>query len=76
MSDESGVRFGGKIIALFGMLAGMVIALGLPFMILVYGSALGVGVETTIIIIAVLVGGLISLTAAFFGLVMPNKIGH
>lgn len=76
MGEENETRFGGRTISLFGMLVGLVIAVGLPYLVLVYGSALGVGVQATIMIIAVLVGGLISITAAFFGLVMPNKVGR
>ena len=73
MSEQKEVRFGDRAIALFGILVGAVIAIGPTYLMLAYGSALGVGLQATIIIIAVLAGSLISLTAAFFGLVMPNK---
>lgn len=73
MSEQKEVRFGDRITALFGILIGAVMALGATYLVLVYGSALGVGLQATIIIIAIAAGGLISLTSAFFGLLMPNK---
>lgn len=73
MSPES-VRFAGPRLAVVGVLAGVAIALGLPWIVLTYGQALGPGVLTLIIIAALVIGGLIALTAAFFGAVMPSVV--
>jgi hypothetical protein len=57
-----------------GLSAGVVIALGVPFIVLTCGTNLGVGPQTAIIIIAVLIGGACALSSAFFGTVIPKEI--
>ncbi|MBI3830460.1 MAG: hypothetical protein HY291_13150 [Planctomycetes bacterium] len=73
MSRES-IRFGGGRLALIGVFAGVAIALGLPWLVLVYGQHLGATVLTIIIIASLLMGGLIALVAAFFGAVIPTVV--
>ncbi len=57
-----------------GLLAGIAITLGLPYIILVYGKHLSEGIQVILIIMALIGGGLITLTAAFFGIVIPKKL--
>lgn len=73
MGRES-IRFGGGRLALIGVVAGVIIALGLPWLVLVYGQHLGATVLTIIIIASLLMGGLIALVAAFFGAVIPTVV--
>ena len=73
--DQSGVSFGaGNLVAAVGTLSGMAIALGVPWVLLANGQSLGSPVLTTLIIVALCVGGLVSLTSAFFGLVIPRHV--
>ena len=72
---DSNVRFGGRLISLSGLATGAGIAIGLPYIILTQGQNLGTGVETTLIIIAMVVGGGVALVSAFFGLVIPTRVG-
>lgn len=65
------VRFSGAKTSLFGVAAGTLIALGVPYLVLVYGQFLGPGVVTLVLLGALIVGGGIALVAAFFGAVMP-----
>ena len=62
-------------IAVTGIIGGVVLALGFPWMILAYGQALGPKLTVTFVIAGLVVGGLVTLTSAFFGLVMPRSVG-
>ena len=60
--------------AVAGALSGVAIALGGTWMVLAYGQGLGTVLCTTLVIVALAVGGGVSLVAAFFGLVMPRHM--
>ncbi len=68
------VLFGGKTATIAGVISGTLIAVLLPAVVLIYGTNLGAGVQTTIIILALIFGALIALTAAFFGSVIPTSV--
>ena len=78
--DFTGGKFEGlifnKFMAPLGLICGMALALGIPWMTLVYGQHLSGGVQATIIILALLSGGFVVGVAVFFGIVIPNKIGE
>ena len=74
MSENECVEFGNKTSALPGAISGAAIAIGVPAVTLVLGKSLASSVQLTIILVGVGVGGLIALTATFFGLVIPSKV--
>ncbi len=45
-----------------------------PYVLLAFGSVLGSGVQTALIIAALAIGGMVCLVSTFFGLVMPRRI--
>jgi hypothetical protein len=67
------VRFGGKIAAAIGAAGGVAVAAGLPTVILIYGTNLGVPAQVTLIILAVLMGGVITAVSAVLGIVIPTS---
>lgn len=69
------VRFNTTGTAIAGALAGVAIALGFPWVILVHGQVLGAHVQVILVWVGIAVGGTISLTSAFFGLVLPSGVG-
>lgn len=56
-----------------GVIGGVAIALGVPWIVLVHGSQLNTAAQIVLIFLAVIGGGLITLASAFFGLVLPAK---
>lgn len=64
----------GHTLALASLVAGVVIALFVPLIILKFGERLTDRMQLTVIILAVSVGGAVALTAAFFGTVMPTAV--
>ena len=73
---KSNVQFGGPYLAILGVIAGVVIAVCLPLIVLVYGQSLGTTVLTLLIILALIAGGIIAFISAFFGTVMPRVVEH
>jgi hypothetical protein len=74
-SEENGICFGGgNPTGAFGILGGVLIALGVPYIALAYGQPLGTGAQITIAIIGAASGALVSLVSAFFAIVMPSRI--
>jgi len=74
--EEPAVTFGnGNPASAFGILGGVAIALGVPWIILSQGQCLGVPAQLGISIAGLALGSLVSLTSAFFGLVMPSHVG-
>ena len=74
-ADKNEVSFGGgNGTAVAGILAGMVIAVGAPLVLLVFGQALGATALLWLVIVAVSIGGAVSIVSAFFGLVMPHHV--
>lgn len=73
------VRFNGAPVAVMGILGGVAMATLVPLVILKYGQILGQATNVGLVIGAVSAGALISLTAAFFGVVIPTQVkdeGH
>jgi hypothetical protein len=71
--EPQGINFGESIpVAALGTLSGVAIAIVVPWLLLTYGQSLGVYVLTGLIILALCIGGLVSLVSAFFGLVIPR----
>jgi hypothetical protein len=68
------VRFSGAKISMVGVIAGVIIALGVPYVVLTHGQFLGPTIVTIILLTALLIGGGIALTAAFFGAVIPTVV--
>ncbi len=69
---ESGAGRGLAIAALF---AGVAIAIGVPAVVLGLGRQLTPQMQLWLVVFAVSVGGLTTLTAAFFGTVIPSSVG-
>jgi hypothetical protein len=67
-------RSGGTTIAVAGIAGGACIALGFPLIVLVWGQSLGAVLLTIFILCGLLVGGLVALVGAFFGLVIPQQV--
>ncbi|GEM_PF-5829773 len=65
---------GGGGVAVAGVLAGVGLALGGLWISLAYGQVLGHVIQTVAALTALALGGLVSLTAAFFGLVIPRHV--
>jgi hypothetical protein len=73
-NENDCVEFGNKGNAAPGAISGAVIAVGVTAATLVLGKGLESRAQLTIILVGIGVGGLISLTATFFGLVIPSKV--
>jgi len=61
-------------ISLFGVIGGVLIAVGLPFIVLVFGSDLSSGAKVALIILGLLAGSLIALASAVVGIAMPKTV--
>jgi hypothetical protein len=61
-------------VAIGGALSGASIAVGVPWVLLANGQSLGPSILTALVILAMAIGGGVSLVSAFFGLVMPRHI--
>jgi hypothetical protein len=73
MGHES-VKFNGAWISIIGVISGVAIAVGVPYMALSVGQFLGPTVVTIIVLTALVVGGGVALVAAFFGTVIPRTV--
>ena len=65
---------GGSAIAVTGIIGGVVLALGFPTVVLVFGQSLGPTLLVVFVLSGLVMGGLVALTAAFFGLVIPRQV--
>ena len=72
--SEPKVRFS-KGLALAGLVGGVVIAVGLPALLILFGQFLGAGTITALTIIALITGGGLATVSAFFGTIMPSRAG-
>lgn len=73
---EGEVVFGNKQMAVvLGILGGVIVAAGLPTMVLLYGQNMGVAAQLTVIILALLIGGALAGVSAFFAIVIPSSVG-
>ena len=79
MKDEQKVhanvlfRSGGAV-AVTGIIGGVVVAVGFPWIVLANGQSLGPTLITIFVLTGLLFGGLVALVAAFFGLVIPQQV--
>ncbi len=74
--EEPRVEFAtGRVSAVAALFAGVAIAIGVPAVVLGLGHALTPQMQLWLVVLGVCTGGLISLTAAFFGTVMPSSVG-
>lgn len=72
---EGEVSFGsGGHTGAIGVLGGVAIAIGVPWVLLSQGQALGSNALLALVVTAVVCGAAVSLVSAFFGLVMPNRV--
>jgi hypothetical protein len=81
MEDQNnrnvGIHFGGGGIAsVAGIAGGAAIAVFVPWVILSYGQVLGQASQTTLVLVGVGGGIIISFCSAFFGLVMPTSVNN
>jgi hypothetical protein len=73
---HANVLFGeGTLIAVTGIIGGVALALGFPWVVLAHGQGLGSTLLVVFVLGGLLLGGLVALTSAFFGLVMPRQVG-
>lgn len=73
---QANVVFGqGSAIAVTGIIGGVVLALGFPWIVLAYGQPLGATLVVIFVLSGLVLGGLVALTSAFFGLVIPRASG-
>ena len=74
-NPQSRVEFSnGHTLAIFGLLAGVVIAVCVPAIVLGLGHGLTANMQMWLVVLGISFGGLTSLTAAFFGLVIPSSV--
>ncbi len=76
MGKNNNVSFGNKSASVSGVLGGVAVALGVPWIILNYGQVLAQNVQTWLVIGSVALGGFIVLVSAFFGLVLPTQVNE
>ena len=74
---NGGVKFGSQLMGIIGVVAGVVIAVGVPAMLILLGSALTLtsGATAAVIIVALVMGTGVASVSAFFGIVIPSKVG-
>ena len=58
----------------FGLVGGLVIAVGLPWLMLVYGSDLSAAVRVTVIILALCAGALLAIASIVIGITVPSAL--
>jgi hypothetical protein len=75
MSEQSEIVRFSSAASIFGSLAGVAMAIGVPWVILVHGQSLGTPTQVTFLWVGIVSGAVISATSAFFGLVMPSQVG-
>jgi len=63
-------------VAVAGILGGVVLGLGASYLALAYGAVLGPKIQTIMVIVGLSLGGLVALTSAFFGLVIPRHVSR
>jgi hypothetical protein len=58
----------------FGILGGVAIALGLPWIVLAHGASLSEGARLTVVILSLLIGGLLAVASAVVGIAIPTTL--
>lgn len=74
-SQNEVVRFSSTGASVAGCVSGVAMSIGVPWVLLTHGQALGSASQTILVWVGVCLGGLIALVSAFFGLVMPSQVG-
>jgi len=74
-SEQPFVRFSTTGTSVAGALSGVAMAIGVPWVLLTHGQALGTSSQTLLVWVGVVLGGAIAFVSAFFGLVMPSQVG-
>ena len=72
--SEDAVKFGSTKVALAGLVVAGGVAIGVPALVLYLGAGLGAGIQTTLIILALVGGVLLGVVSAFFGIVIPSSV--
>lgn len=72
--DTDVVQFGGHRIAFAGVISGVIIAVTIPTVTLIFGKDLGAGWQIMLSLVALISGGVIAGVSAFFGTVMPSHV--
>ncbi len=75
MSDQTDIVRFSSAASIFGSIAGVAIAIGVPYVILVHGQSLGSQTQVTFLWLGIISGAVISAMSAFFGLVLPSQVG-
>lgn len=66
---------GGSVIAVAGVIGGILLALGFPWIVLAYGQALGSTLMVIFVVLGLLLGAVVALASAVLGLVIPREVG-
>ena len=75
-NDEPRVEYGrGHALAIAALFAGVTLAIGVSAVVLGLGHSLTPAMQVWLVVLAVCFGGVTSLTAAFFGCVIPSSVG-
>lgn len=61
-------------VSLVGVLGGVSIALGLPYIVLAFGGDLSSGAKVALVILGLAAGGLIALVSAVVGIAIPKTV--
>ncbi len=73
---HANVLFGeGSLIAVTGVLGGVALALGFPWIVMSHGQGLGTTLLVIFVLGGLLIGGLVAVASAVLGLVMPRQVG-
>ena len=63
-----------SLLGYFGVLGGVAIALGLPWLILVHGFFLSEIARLAVIVLSLLIGGLLAVASAVIGITIPSTV--
>jgi hypothetical protein len=73
---HANVLFGeGTLIAVTGIVGGVTLALGFPWVIMAHGQALSPTLVVIFVLAGLLIGGTVAAASAVLGLVMPREVG-
>lgn len=74
---NGGVKFSSVLIGVAGLFTGMCISVGVPAILINAGDkvTLTSGWLASVIIVSVIIGGGVATVSAFFGIIIPSKVG-
>lgn len=73
---HANVLFGeGTLIAVTGIIGGVALALGFPWVVMAHGQALSPTLAVIFVLAGLLIGGTVAAASAVLGLVMPREVG-